>query len=156
MINLTETDLDLETTLCIVGAMKEMANIDNEEHPAEQEIISAFMSELEKEFGEAGTLPESVNTSLINTPEKKLLFLQCITFVALADKQIQSVETDLLNKYITEFSVDVTSDDLIRAVGSVVIARYRGISIFTDEAVSLGASFGLSEAEVMSLIADEE
>ena len=154
MINLTEAELDLETTLCIVGAMKEMANIDNEEHQAEQAIIEAFVAELQNEFGSIGSLPESINTSLLNTPEKQMLFLQCITYVALADEQIQDVETELLNKYITEFAVDVTAADLIRAVGSVVLARYRGVSVFTDETVALGASFGLSEAEVLSIIAE--
>ena len=92
MINLTEAELDLETTLCIVGAMKEMANIDNEEHQAEQAIIEAFVAELQNEFGSIGSLPESINTSLLNTPEKQMLFLQCITYVALADEQIQDVE----------------------------------------------------------------
>ena len=152
MINLTETDLDLETTLCIVGAMKEMASIDNEEHQEEQAIIEAFVTELQSEFGDIGSLPEAINTSLIDTPDKQMLFLQCITYVALADEQIKNVETALLNKYISEFSVDVTAEDLIRGVGSVVLARYRGVSVFTDETVQLGASFGLSEAEVLSII----
>ena len=152
MINLTEADLDLETTLCIVGAMKEMAAIDNQEHHTEKAIIDAFVAELQSEYGDIDSVPESINTSLINTPEKQMLFLQCITYVALADKQIQDVETALLNKYISEFSVDVTAEDLIRAIGSVVIARYRGVSVFTEETVALGASFGLSEEEVLSII----
>jgi len=152
MINLTEADLDLETTLCIVGAMKEMAGIDNEDHPAEQAIIEAFVTDLQSEYGDICSTQASINTSLIDTQEKQMLFLQCITYVALADEQLKDVETALLNKYISEFSVDVTVEDLVRGVGSVVLARYRGISVFTDETIALGAAFGLNEEEVLAII----
>ena len=56
MINLTEAELDLETTLNIVRGMKEMAGIDNETHPAEQAIIDAFVAELQGEHGDLRTL----------------------------------------------------------------------------------------------------
>ena len=152
MINLTEANLDLETTLSIVRGMKEMAVIDNEEHPAEKAIIDAFVAELQEEHGDLCVVPDAVNQSLFNTPEKQMLFLQCITYVALADEQLQDVETELLNKYISAFSADVTAKDLIRGIGSAVLARYRGISVFTDETVALGASFGLNEEEVLAII----
>ena len=152
MINLTEANLDLETTLSIVRGMKEMAGIDNEEHPAEKAIIDAFVAELQEESEGLCVVPEAVNQSLFNTPEKQMLFLQCITYVALADEQIQDEETELLNKYISAFSADVTAEDLIRGVGSAVLARYRGISVFTDETVALGATFGLSAEEVLAII----
>ena len=154
MINLTEVNLDLETTLCIVGAMKEMANIDNELHDSEKQIIDGFVKELENEYGDIGTLPSSLNLSLMDTPEKQMLLLQCVTYVALADEKVAEEERNLLNTYIRSFSLDVTPQDLIQGIGRLVLSRYRGITLFADKAIELGKTFGLSEEQVNSIITE--
>ena len=152
MKNLKEVDIDLETTLCIVSAMKKMANIDGEEHEEELEFINAFVAELKEEFGSFESLPESSDISLLNSPEKQLLFLQCVTYVALADKEIQDAELVLLNEYIDQLSLEISAEELIRSIGLVVLERYSGIKIFKEEAIALGATFGLDRDAVLSVI----
>jgi uncharacterized tellurite resistance protein B-like protein len=152
MLNLTQIELDLETTICIANGMKEMANADNEFHADEAAMIEGFLHELRQEHGEFTPENSDVRVELINTLEKQQLFLQCLTYVALADRRVAPEERALLEKYITSFSLDITPQDLIGEIGSVFLSRYKGISIFRDEAVSIGKDFGISEERINDIL----
>ena len=152
MLSLKEVDLDLETTLSIVHGMREIAFADAEYHQEEAALIDGFIQELHNEHGDIYLEKGEVQLEHINTIEKKMLFLQCLTYVALADQRIAEEELQVLQKYITSFQIDITPQDLIREIGSTVLTRYKGLSIFQEEAIALGKEFCLTEEEIHSIL----
>jgi uncharacterized tellurite resistance protein B-like protein len=152
MLDLTQIELDLETTICIANGMKEMAKADNEVHAEEKAMIEGFLHELQQEHGEISADEAGVRIELIDTIEKQQLFLQCLTYVALADRRVAPEERALLEKYIQRFSLEITPQDLIGEIGSAFLSRYRGVSIFRDEAVALGKEFGISDERINEIL----
>ena len=152
MLNLKEIELDLETTLSIVHGMKEIAVADAEYHESEAAMIDGFLQELQNEHGDVSLADTEINLATIDTLEKKMLFLQCLTYVALADQRVAEEERSILQKYISQFDLEITPQDLIREIGSTLLTRYKGLTIFQDEAVALGKEFGLTEEEILSIL----
>ena len=151
MLNLTEIDIDAATAFCIAAGMKEMANIDDDLHEDEVALIDDFLTEIKAEFGDAPA-EESVDTSLLDTQDKQSLFLQSLTYVALADGVIHENEIALLQKYITDFNSALTPQDLIRNVGKDFLERYRGTPFFKEQAEAIGQNFGLSADEIAAIL----
>ena len=151
MLNLTEIDIDAATAFCIAAGMKEMANIDDDLHEDEVALIDDFLAEIKSEFGSAPS-DESINTALLDNSDKQSLFLQSLTYVALADGVIHENEIALLQKYITEFNSNVTPQDLIRNVGKDFLERYRGTPFFREQAEAVGENFGLTKEEIAEIL----
>ena len=152
MLNFTEIDIDAATAFCIAAGMKEMANIDDDLHADEVALIDDFLAEIKSEFGSAPADESIVDTSLLDNTDKQSLFLQSLTYVALADGVIHENEIALLQKYISEFNANVTPQDLIRNVGKDFLERYRGTPFFREQAEAIGENFGLSKEEIAAIL----
>ena len=152
MLNLTQVDLDAATALCIAAGMKEMANVDEDLHDDEVALINGFLQEVQKEHGTANVDDAVVDTTLLDSSEKKQLFLQCLTYVALADGSIQDQEITLLQNYINTLEVDCTPQDLISDLGKSFLQRYRGMQFFREQAFAVGREFGLSDEQIQEVL----
>ena len=150
MINLTQVDLDAATALCIAAGMKEMANVDDDLHADEVALIDGFLQEVQQE---AQDIKDAVvDASLLDSTDKQELFLQCLTYVAIADGKIQDQEVALLQKYIGEFGLSCTPQDLVQEIGKAFLQQYRGVELFRDKAFLVGKEFGLSDAQIEEVL----
>jgi tellurite resistance protein len=152
MLNLTQVDLDAATALCIAAGMKEMANADEDLHDDEVALIDGFLNEVQQEHDVQNADQAAVDTALLDSTEKQELFLQCLTYVALADGKIQDQETALLQKYIDEFGLPYAPQDLIQELGKAFLQRYRGVQVFRDKAFAVGRGFGLSDEQIQEVL----
>jgi len=152
MINLNQIDIDAAVAICIANGMKEMANADGELHPDELSLINGFVSEVNNDFPNIDIENTAIDISILDTKDKQILFLQCLTYVALADRIIQDQEVALLQKYIDAFDVEVTPKDLIRELGATFIAQYKDIVACRDTIVNIGKEFGLSEETINEIL----
>jgi len=152
MINLKHVDIEAAVAICIANGMKEMANADGELHPDELSVIDGFISEIQAEFPNLNINQSPLDLSVIDSEDKQILFLQCLTYVALADRVIQDPEVALLQKYIDLFAVDITPQDLIRDLGASFVAQYKDITACRDTVVNIGKEFGLSEDKINQIL----
>ena len=153
MINLTQTDIDAAVALCIANGMKEMAGTDGELHPDELSLIDGFIAEIKNEFPDIDVANTDVDVSTLDSQDKQTLFLQCLTYVALADRVIKDEEVALLQKYIDTFQSSITPQDLIRELGATFVAQYKDIIACRDTVVGIGKEFGLSEERINEILA---
>ena len=152
MINLKQVDIDAAVALCIANGMKEMAGTDGELHPDELSLIDGFTAEIKNEFPNIDVENTAVDVSVLNSEDKQTLFLQCLTYVALADRLIKDEEVALLQKYIDAFETNITPQDLIRELGATFVAQYKDIIACRDTVVSIGKEFGLSEEKINEIL----
>ena len=88
----------------------------------------------------------------MDSTDKQELFLQCLTYVAIADGKIQDQEVALLQKYIGEFGLSCTPQDLVQEIGKAFLQQYRGVELFRDKAFLVGKEFGLSDAQIEEVL----
>ena len=146
---LTQEEIDAATTLCIAAGMKEMANADDDLHEREVALIDDFLQELKQEQDVDNA---TVDISLLDSQKKQELFLQCLAMVALADGKIQEQELALLQKYINDFGLSWTPQDVVKEIGKTTLQRFRGTQAFREQAFNIGREFGLSDEEIEEVL----
>ena len=140
--NIEPVELDKDTTVAIAIGMKNMAEVDDELHQDERVLIEGFLADL----GDPGS--SSLDFSLLADPAVQDLFLRSLAMVALADGEIKQSEVELLQAYIDRLGGGRTAQSVISEVGRSMLSRFAGVTVFREQAVALGRTLGLEDAEI--------
>ena len=144
---LNDLDVSDEASITFAIAMKKMASADGEVHPAEEEMIVSFLNDAQ------AALPNVVeDLSTIKTPEMKSAFLKTLALVALVDGVLREPEIKLMQDYIDQLGYGDSATVVFEDVGRGVLAQFRGVVAFRDQAEEIGRSFGLSETAIAEVL----
>ena len=140
-------DISDAASVTFANAMKKMAEADGEVHPAEQEMIDAFLKEAASEKPD---LNEDLST--LDTPEVKKAFLRTLALVAMVDGEKKSQEVDLMNDYVSKLGHPQSAEMVFEEVGKGILSKFKGVVAFRDQAEEIGRSFGLSESAISEVL----
>ena len=129
----------------IAAAMREIAAVDGL-HEAEEQLIQQFEQSLPSHSG-------TVDLSVIDTDELREAYVKSMVLVAFADGGLTDLERQAVSKKSSAigFGPDKLSDVYVE-VAKGLLSTFKGVQIFRDQAVEIGRSLGLNDAEIESVL----
>ena len=140
-------DISDATSVTFAKAMKKMANADGEVHPAEEEMIESFLSDIQSKMPD---LDEDLST--LDSPAVKSAFLKTLALVALVDGTLRAPEEALMEEYVSKLNHDQSAKSVFEEVGKTVLSKFRGVIAFREQAESIGRSLGLSDSIIAEVL----
>ena len=75
-----------------------------------------------------------------------------MALVALVDGVVREPEVTLMQDYIDRLGYEKSATSVFEEVGKGVLAQFRGVVAFRDQAEEIGRSFGLSASAIAEVL----
>lgn len=150
---LTDTDITPSAAAFMANGLRALAHLDGI-HTSELALVEEFERSMGIPAGDAKKF-DTADVGPLDDAQREA-FLRTLQLMALADGRVSARESEWIGRVASEFGVSAERQaELAVEARKYMLSSLAGVTAFREQAVAVGRSLGLSDAQIEDVLGSE-